>query len=338
MLLVATELAFSPCLVHVSILTFCWGVAGSCQGVRSCCTCPPLKTPWAHVKQCSYCTYSINHYHFFKGPKLSIFVQFPKSCNCKTTETGALVVWFRACYVFKGTTQWCKPNGAFRPYFVCCTLWFGGRSKAVTAPSSHVKQQKPPAPYVCAHQWVCVPYAWMCWCKAFTPSAQQWGFSLGRSWGGGAQVDTDTYCLYCIHVCARYTCTALYYCRSVQYRVVAQEREYLCRRNLWHSLTVPGAVCSPASFPKLSVSGIYSPVSGFPCHDGIIEMCQEAPQETCLHAHAKQPTGKYCTTTPVVRPQTNTHKWDQVFFVLVVSLKEMNHIINSLNILSQTYH
>lgn len=75
-------------------------------------------------------------------------------------------IWF----FLNNETKWCnhKQLEIFRLYSVCCALWFGVWSKASTVPSSHAKQQKPPAPYVCAHQWVHMPYAWMCWCNAFS--------------------------------------------------------------------------------------------------------------------------------------------------------------------------
>ena len=80
--------------------------------------------------------------------------------------------WFFFFFFFflNNETKWCnhKQLEIFRLYSVCCALWFGVWSKASTVPSSHAKQQKPPAPYVCAHQWVHMPYAWMCWCNAFS--------------------------------------------------------------------------------------------------------------------------------------------------------------------------
>lgn len=108
--------------------------------------------------------------------------------------------------------KWCNPNIDFfflELYFMCCSLLFGVWSKASTVPSSHVKRQKPPAPYVCAHQWVYMPYAWKCWCNAFSVpiislSAQQWECSLVQSLGEGVCATLQMY----LYAHARpYTCT-----------------------------------------------------------------------------------------------------------------------------------
>lgn len=177
-----------------------------------------------------------------------------------------------------------------RLYFVCRAQWFGVWSKASTVPSSHAKQQKPPAPYVCAHQWVHKPYAWMCWCNAFSMAITS---LFPRN---------DCVLLYIyIHICS-WVSRETYVCTVQQFGGVWSEALPAC------SLTGPcpgiGGVCA-ALLLSLSCRAAEHPPQCRVSHpswwghwDVPRKRCalRASLAHTQTHTHSTCPPGKYCRT------------------------------------------
>lgn len=206
---------------------------------------------------------------------------------------------------------------------------FGVWSKASTVPFSHAKQQKPPAPYVCAHQWVHMPYAWMCWCNAFSVpiislSAQQGECSLVQSWDRGVRTSTNIFYLYVcvVHTSTKSSISAQYLWTCLHEFVHWSDKVHECVK-LCVGITSPNSVtgiagavclCCLVTLPKLLGSGISSLVSSFP----VMMESQGCAKKRCAwgaslalthytspiskyhqthtHKYTKQPPGKYCST------------------------------------------